>query len=317
MHLQRIRTLTAALVATAALLVPAALSGAAPAEAGGARYGKVTFVDDGDTVDVDIAGDGTSQPARVRYIGVQAMELHRYSHSLSKIRGECWGVDATRYLYSLTNRKRVMLTARHDSSRAGNGRLRRSVAVLQNGVWTDTGALLISAGLALPDLLGDEYAPNLDYLGRAQEAAANHVGMWGNPVKCGYGPAQDAVLSVNINWDAAGNDARNVNGEWIDITNHGAAPVSLAGWWIRDAAYRGVKAHGYVFPAGTVIAPGSHLRLRMGRGGRTATTQHWGLRSPVFANATGAPQWMGDGAWLFDPQGDLRFWQMYPCRFGC
>jgi hypothetical protein len=122
---------------------------------------------------------------------------------------------------------------------------------------------------------------------------------------------------VHINWDAAGNDAVNVNGEWIDISNHGAAPVSLDGWWVRDAAYRGVKAHGYVFPPGSVVQPGGNLRLRVGQGTNTADTQYWGLSMPAFANVTGAPTWMGDGAWLFDPQGDLRFWDMYPCRYAC
>ena len=26
---------------------------------------------------------------------------------------------------------------------------------------------------------------------------------------------------------------------------------------------------------------------------------------------------MGDGAYLFDPQGDLRAWMMYPCKVNC
>jgi micrococcal nuclease len=312
-----LRTLTAALVAAAVAAVPLALTGAGSAQAGGATYGRVVFVDDGDTVDVDIAGDHTSKAARIRYIGVQAMELSRYSHTLSKLRGECWGVDATRYLHSLVSNKQVMLTSLHASSRAGNGRLHRSVAVRSAGKWTDTGALVISAGLALPDLIPDEYAHNASYLARAEQAAANHLGMWGNPVKCGYGPAQDAVLSVNINWDAEHNDAQNVNGEWVDLGNNGLGPVDISGWWIRDAAYRGVKAHGYTFPAGTVIQPGGRLRLRVGRGTNTDTTQYWGLSVPIFANVTGGRTAMGDGAWMFDPQGDLRFWQMYPCRYAC
>jgi endonuclease YncB( thermonuclease family) len=312
----RLRALTTAAVAAAALLAPVLLTSAPAAQAGGPKYGKVVFVDDGDTVDVDIAGDGTGRAKRIRYIGVQAMELRVYSHTLTKLRGECWGVEATRNLHSILNKKRVMLTSQHDKSHAG-GRLRRSVAVLQGATWVDTGALQIDAGLALPDLIPDEYRMNLDYMVRAQRAAATGVGMWGNSAKCGVGPAQDAQLSVHVNWDAAHNDAHNVNGEWIDITNRGATPVDISRWWVRDAAYRGAKAHGYTFPSGSVIQPGSKLRLRVGRGHDNAHTQYWGLKAPIFANVTGAPRWMADGAWLFDPQGDLRSWHMYPCRYAC
>src|SRR4051794_22838035 len=49
-------------------------AGERAASADSVAYGRVVMVDDGDTVDVDLAGDGTSKLARVRYIGVQAME---------------------------------------------------------------------------------------------------------------------------------------------------------------------------------------------------------------------------------------------------
>ena len=311
----RLRSLTAAAVATVGLLAPAVFMSATPAEARAPREGKVVFVDDGDTVDVDIAGDGTHRPVRVRYLGIQAMELSRYSPTLSKLRGDCWGVPATKNLYKLLFHKKVRLTARHDTR--NRGRIQRYVDVWQGGTWRDTGAMQLDAGLVLPDIIGNEYKRNKDYMMRAQRAAAAGVGMWGNSSLCGVGPAQDAQLTVHINWDADGNDQQNINGEWVDITNHGAAPVDISGWWVRDAAYRGTKAHGYTFPAGSVIQPQSRLRLRVGHGTNTATTQYWGLSEAVFANVTGAPQWMGDGAWLFDPQGDMRFWDMYPCRFAC
>jgi hypothetical protein len=34
-------------------------------------------------------------------------------------------------------------------------------------------------------------------------------------------------------------------------------------------------------------------------------------------NPAGAPRYMGDGGFLFDPDGDLRAWDMYPCRYAC
>lgn len=315
----RLRTLAVALTAAAGLVAPLLVTSASTAQAAAAvQYGKVVFVADGDTIDVDIAGDGTGRPVRIRYIGIQAMELSVYSHTLSKLRGECWGVTAAKNLHRILAGRRVMLTARHaDSYSRQNPRLQRFVAVQVNGVWTDTGAMQLDAGLALPDLLPDEYGHNLDYLQRAQTAAFNHVGMWGASSLCGLGPSQEDPLQVSVNWDAEGNDGRNVNGEWIDITNLGPTVASLGGWWVRDAAYRGNHAHGYVFPAGTQVGPGQRLRLKVGPGSDGNGVLHWGLTKPVFANVTNGPKWLGDGAWLFDPQGDLRNWYMYPCRAAC
>src|SRR3954454_9270427 len=41
--------------------------------------GRVTMVDDGDTVRVDVAGDGTAADEKVRLTGIQAMEQYTYS----------------------------------------------------------------------------------------------------------------------------------------------------------------------------------------------------------------------------------------------
>ena len=34
----------------------------------------------------------------------------------------------------------------------------------------------------------------------------------------------------------------------------------------------------------------------------------------MFENTTRDDRGMGDGAYLFDPQGDIRAWMIYPCR---
>lgn len=320
MSLTRTRTLTTAVVAAAGLLLPAVVVATQiPAQAvGGAVYGKVVFVDDGDTVDVNLAGDGTSRPVRIRYIAVQAMELSVYNKTLSKIRGQCWGVEAAKFMHSLVYNRKVRLTSRHANSYSSvNVRPLRSVAVQQDGHWVDTGGLEIDAGLALPDLRDDEYLHNGDYMMRGQRAAANHVGMYSDSAHCGVGPFQEDPLRVNINWDAKGYDKDNPNGEWVDIWNDGPTPVSLAGWWIRDAAYRGTKAHGYEFPASAVVQPGSKIRLHVGNGTDDADTFYWGINEAIFANVTNNAKMMGDGAWMFDPKGDLRAYQMYPCRYAC
>lgn len=321
MTVQRTRArLVLVALAAAGLIAPAVVTTAGAADASSAtQYGRVTFVDDGDTIDIDLAGDGTHKPARIRYIGIQATELKKYNPDLSKIHGECWSVAATRALYKMVFHKRVRLTSRLGGSRPGRAgmRLRRYVAVYKDGKWRDTGAMMLNTGTVLPEPSHDEWGKNKWYQTLGQRAAAAKVGMWGNSTKCGSGPSQSAALSVSVHYDADGNDTQNLNGEWIEVRNAGSTAVALAGWWLRDTSNRGYQAHGYTFPSGARVAAGSKLRLHVGSGTNNATNYYWGWSRPAFVNPTGAPRWMGDGGFLFDPRGDLRAWDMYPCFAAC
>jgi hypothetical protein len=42
-----------------------------------------------------------------------------------------------------------------------------------------------------------------------------------------------------------------------------------------------------------------------------------GPRPSPFENATDDGRSLGDGAYLFDPQGDIRAWMTYPCVGTC
>ena len=289
-----------AAVTTAALTT----APAAPANAEVTTTGTVTFVADGDTVDVDIAGDGTTTPARIRVTGIQAMELSVYSRYLDRIRGECHGVEATKRMHALVFGKTVRLTARYESSRSGT-RLRRSIAVQLDGTWRDVGQILVSEGHALWMSRADEYDHNRDYAARAVQAAAAGIGIWDRDY-CGAGPDQSAALTVRANWDAPGYDSQNVNGEYFEVTNAGTTAVSVGEWWVRDSHLRR-----FTFPAGTVVPARSSIYVHAGFGTATATRFYWGQSGPVFENVTGSPTYEGDGAYLFDPQGDLRAWHQY------
>jgi hypothetical protein len=88
-------------------------------------------------------------------------------------------------------------------------------------------------------------------------------------------------------------------------------PVDLAKWWVRDSGLRR-----FTFPAGTVLRPGRTITVHVGSGQDSAETFYWGLPGTIFENtASGGDQ--GDGAYLFDPQGDLRSYLVYPCLVAC
>jgi len=289
-------------------------SGRCTGEAGSPRchywYGKAVFFADGDTIDVNIAGDGHGA-RHIRFSGINAMELTRYSSIRSRRRGECHAVAATNRVEALIRRghRRVRLAAQHASSRSGH-RLRRQVSTKINGRWVDVNRAIIAEGRAL--FLGNsaEWAWDRPYMRLAQRAAARRLRLW-NPRGCGAGPQRHVTPRVRIKYDADGYDKQNTNGEWARIFNPSSRRLRLGPW-----GFRGPRAARLPFPRGTSVpAHGSVLR-RMGHGPNRHGVFHWGLSGPPFENpnpATGS----GDGGYLFDPRGNLRAWTMYPCLVGC
>jgi endonuclease YncB( thermonuclease family) len=267
--------------------------------------GKAIHVDDGDTMDVDIAGDGTGRTKPVRVTGINAMELTRYSSIPSRRRGDCHGIEAVTQMERLVkaSHRRVQLAAIHPSSRSGR-RIRRSVRVKIGGHWREAGPELLRAGNALWFPNGRERAWNGVYGQIAQETATRGVGLYDTDF-CGKGPEAGAQLTLRANWDADGTDRRNVNGEWFEITNLGSSVVHVGRWWVRDSDLRR-----YRLPARAKIPAGGSIRVYAGRGHNRSRAFFWGLREPPFDNG-------GDGGYLFDKQGDLRAWMMYPCRVSC
>ena len=298
---------TGVLLATAATPAAAATVACRPGAGSPACVvwtGKVSWVPDGDTPLVDVYGDGTAEPLSIRLIGVQAMEQSVYNPVVSKRRGECHALAATARVEQLVKAGGgiVRLTAQHASSHSDvRNRPFRSIAVKINGGWRDIGLDLIRNGYALWLPIPGEEAWNQQYRVAAQQAARAGKQMYDTDV-CGSGPAQAAKLSMNVDWDK----------ELMTITNHSAGPVSLAGWWVRDSASRR-----YTFPSGAVVRAGQAIYVHVGKGTATATHRYWGLPGPAFANPTFDSRAMGDGGYLFDPRGDLRAHDLYPCVVAC
>lgn len=279
---------------------------------------KVTFVADGDTLDARIPDLGEKR--RIRFTGINAMELRVYSHRPSRRRGDCHGLAAAAFVdrYVAGSHRRIRLAAQRPAS-TSRGRLRRSVWVRSGGRWVDLAALEMQAGLALWLPAKTEWAHNREYAVMATQAAGERRALY-NPTACGAGPDDDVPLGVTVNWDADNNDQKNRNGEWLDVRNLGTRDVSLAGWFVRDSWLRrdeGRREPGHVFPTGTVLPAGQTLRVRMGCGSNSALQIHWCQRRSVFENVTGQQRGLGDGGYLFDPDGDLRAMFMYPCVIGC
>lgn len=276
--------------------------------------GKVKPVDDGDTINVKIRGDGIKRRVKVRLTGIQAMELRSYSRKNGRA-GECHAVKATKRLQQLIRGagRRVRLAALHEDSATGRRqRLRRHISIRYGGEWVDVGALMLREGRALWFPNRREWAWNRPYSRLAAEAAAAGIGIWDTDA-CAAGPQQESALTMKVKWDGGGTERPGMTREWVRITN--ADPVnavSLRGWWFRDSHLRR-----YRFPASAVVPAGGSIKLFAGRGRNGGRNFYWGQRKAVFENVVGGRRSIGDGAYLFDPHGDLRAWVQYPCRIGC
>jgi endonuclease YncB( thermonuclease family) len=271
---------------------------------------RVVDVNDGDTIDVDLNGDGSRRHYAIRFIGVQAMEQTRYSHTPSKRRGQCHALQATNLVERLVRlgRHRVRLAAQSPRTDR-RGRLFRSVAVKIKGRWRDVGEIEMARGVTLWMHVGGETAWNRRYNTLGQEAARKHIGLW-NPTTCGVGPSQQVPLRLWVMSDPLGPDS--VDTEYIRIQNLSpTAPVPLARWWVRDSGLRR-----YTFPPGTVLMPGHTITVHSGRGRRAGDSFYWGLPGTIFENSANGGD-VGDGAYLFDPKGDLRAYMVYPCIVAC
>lgn len=265
-------------------------------------------INDGDTVIVRLGG----RREVVRFLGVQAFELSTYNNRRpSAWRGECHSVAAARYVLRMVRRARhrVRLSSPVPTTDE-RGRLIRRVELRLGGRWRDLAAMELSRGLVMWLHHVKDTAINERYNRLEQTAAARRRGLW-DPAACGPGPAPGAAVEVRILSDPIGEDRP--EGEWVRLTNTGEADLPLTGWYLGNA---GPKRERYPFPAGTVLGAGRSLIVVVGAGADGGDVLYRGLGHPLFENSVNG-YGAGDGAYLVDPRGNVRFHQIYPCRVAC
>ena len=207
--------------------------------------GKVRYVDDGDTLDADVPGDGLGGLLRVRIIGTQAME--QTSYRAAQRAGDCHALDATNRLEQLVRKSKKRIRV---ALAVPGEPLARPPAALDRG----PPRRALARRRADPDLRGPravvarqaEDAANARYsLLTQRAAAAAHTGLFA-PTPAASGPTRAPPIGLYAQWDADGNDRQDVNGEWVRIRNYDPInPLPLDGWYVRDSGLRR-----FTFPAG-------------------------------------------------------------------
>ncbi|CAN5890695.1 hypothetical protein BH23ACT5_BH23ACT5_03410 [soil metagenome] len=216
--------------------------------------------EDGDSLRTD---DG-----RYRLIGINAPE-----------RDECLA-DTARDRLSELVAGAVVIT--HDSEETDHHG--RDLVYVHAGD-TFVNAMLVSEGLAIAvhSPPNSAHTPALfEAMDRARSAG---VGLW-DMTSCGSGSVAPIEI-VEVEHDPPGNDADNLEAEYVVVANTGTEPVDLTGWTIRDES----TVNRYFFPEGTMLQPGASLTVSSGDG-----PFGFGLGTPVWNND-------GDTVYLVDDQG--------------
>lgn len=270
-------------------------------------YGTVVRVRDGDTLDVDIAGDGTSTPVMIRNAGVQAQAIAHGSGV-----DECHSREAMARLSQLTLGKKVR-TQSYYTLRDRLGRYNRYVDVYNPATGRydiDVQRALLREGHVLWLAQEPETAREFAYHTYAEQGMATGRNLY-DPDFCGVGPAQAAPIRMWINIDADGIDTSNVNGEWVRIKNAGTISLPLAGFYLRKAKRSEITQ----LPA-RMLAAGETLTVHVGRGTSSGLHHYWGYADPTFGNLED-PAFPGSAVYLFDGHDDIRAFAMYPCTYRC
>lgn len=276
--------------------------------------GVVTMVNDGDTF--RMIPDGQAAFVSVRLIGVNAPEVAGFQNKLHP-HDFCGGPQAYRELQRLLPPGTGVQMRSMDAASSNRGRLRR--AVFAFNPQTQMYDINIAAELAKSGWVTwfeTEDEPEFAALYRrlVDQAQAAQIGIW-NPGVCGPIEQDGARLTLSVHWDAPGNDAANLNGEYVIVRNAGTSTVDISGWLLRDSALDSW----FTMPGGTVLTPGDYRVVHVGSGTPSLPNPrdlYMNSPIPLFPN-TRADVFLGDSAYLLDRNTAYRAWTQYPCLDDC
>lgn len=308
----------AALIPTS--LVPAAQ--AATQNSLPARYldipiqetGIVDVVADGDTF--RFIEDGTAEYVTVRLLGVNTPEIRGFNN-VHRDKDMCGGAEATDVLKSVLRPGSKVQLRSLSAESENRGRIQRYAFAwnpLTEQYDIDVQAIIAQSGLAMWFTIKDEASLSYQYRIMIAQAQLEKRGIW-NPEYCGPLEQPGANLSVIVNWDAAGNDNANINGEFIVVRNIGDQDVDLSGWLLRDSSL----TSWFYFPGGSVLAPNDFRVVHAGFGTNGTPDPreiYMNSETALFPNVEPG-LFLGDGAYLLDRNTAMRNYYEYPCVLDC
>jgi competence protein ComEC len=111
--------------------------------------------------------------------------------------------------------------------------------------------------------------------------------------------SKTGVRVVEIQADAEGRDANNLNDEYVVLKNTGDQPLDLSGWRVKDD-----DGHVYEFRDGFTLDVGETVTLHTGTGTQTDDHRFWWADEPVWDNG-------GDTISVYDDGGQKVYERSY------
>ena len=275
----------------------------------------ITHIADGDTFDVRYSGD--TEDTRIRFLGVQAMEIHPTAEGTPS---DCYADEAKQRLIELTGGvgSTVILRAK-DLTTEIRYRLARHIFTTINGKEVNVVKRLMEEGLVIPFLHATEDTYNDEYLLAAKKAKKLELGLWSPKNHCATSAdSMNSSFDIKVYSDADGDDDSNLNGEWVKIKNTSGRSVDISDWWLRDSALNFFR-----IPSSTVLSNNEEIIVYGGGGLASGNTFYWGNENSLFDK-------VGDGIYFCDylddfenpndtifPKGNIKASFLYPCRGVC
>lgn len=236
---------------------------------GGDELVRVARVLDGDSLVTESRG----REVEVRLLGINTPE-----------RNECFADEALAAARALVGDSVRLEGSEED-------RFGRLLGYVYNSAGLLVNLELVASGYALA--LSTDHPFETEFKEAETDAFRARRRRW-EPEACGPPSAGTVAISA-LEPNAPGDDTQNQNGEWIEVTNEGAARIDLGGWRIQDES----SQHRFVFPSGFELEPGNAVRVLSGDGQDGSSALYWNATDPVWSND-------GDTAYLLDEAGNVR-----------
>jgi micrococcal nuclease len=192
--------------------------------------------------------------SRIRFIGINAPEYGMYFFE-----------EASEAMEAMVSGKEVNLE-KDISEKDKYGRLLRYVYVENLFVNLE----MLKRGFANVYTYPPDVKHNDEFLKAERYARENNLGLWEKSGLTG--------IEIIVNYDAPGDDSKNLNGEYVIIKNTGADIINTGGWTIKDSATNIYKFGRYL------LKPGDDVYLFTGNGKDGEGRFYWGSHQPVWNN---------------------------------
>ncbi|MEM7821645.1 MAG: thermonuclease family protein [Candidatus Aenigmatarchaeota archaeon] len=231
----------------------------------------IARVIDGDTVEL-------ANGKKIRLLGIDAPEEGHYYFKESKEK-----------LKGLVEGKTAFLE-KDISNTDKSGRLLRYLFV--DDVFVNLE--MIRGGYANVYIIPPNTKYEKDMIKAEEDARKREIGIWKRSNKT-YAAC---IKILKFNYDAKGEDSKNLNDEYVTFENICSFPINFEGWTIRDRSF-----NYYKFPK-FILNPKSNFTLYSGSGKDSNLELYWNSKFSIWNNE-------GDSLYLRDKEGDLILIKTY------